>query len=300
MAGLSCAQALVRHGHEVALFDKGRGPGGRMSTRRADVGGTTVQFDHGAPWFSARDPSFVAQVEQWEAAGLAARYPEGGADVWVGTSAMNAPVAALAAAHRVAWSTRVEALEQSDCGWRLVGAAHDESFDASIVAIPTKQAATLLQPHQRTFAEQAARSTSVPCWTAMIAFAEPVRTDHAVIRNADPIALAIHDGAKPGRDGAATWVVHATSEWSQEHLELSREEVAPMLLHLFEQAVGMPLPPLLHLAAHRWRYARGAIDNAPEALWDAELKLGVCGDWLLGPEVEAAWLSGKRLAGAIG
>lgn len=37
MAGLSCAQALRRQGHAVVLFDKGRGPGGRMSSRRIDT-----------------------------------------------------------------------------------------------------------------------------------------------------------------------------------------------------------------------------------------------------------------------
>jgi predicted NAD/FAD-dependent oxidoreductase len=34
MAGLSCAEGLANHGHDVVLLDKGRGPGGRMSTRR--------------------------------------------------------------------------------------------------------------------------------------------------------------------------------------------------------------------------------------------------------------------------
>lgn len=27
--------------------------------------------------------------------------------------------------------------------------------------------------------------------------------------------------------------------------------------------------------------------------------LGVCGDWLVGPRVECAWMSGKALAGII-
>ncbi len=34
MAGLSCTQALCHQGYDVVMFDKGRGPGGRMSTRR--------------------------------------------------------------------------------------------------------------------------------------------------------------------------------------------------------------------------------------------------------------------------
>lgn len=36
LAGLSCAQALLQAGHAVHVFDKSRGPSGRMSTRRAE------------------------------------------------------------------------------------------------------------------------------------------------------------------------------------------------------------------------------------------------------------------------
>jgi predicted NAD/FAD-dependent oxidoreductase len=34
-------------------------------------------------------------------------------------------------------------------------------------------------------------------------------------------------------------------------------------------------------------------------LFDAPSRLGVCGDWLVGPGVEAAWLSGTALAARI-
>ena len=36
MAGLSCARHLQEAGCRVTVFDKARGPGGRMSTRRGD------------------------------------------------------------------------------------------------------------------------------------------------------------------------------------------------------------------------------------------------------------------------
>jgi len=39
--------------------------------------------------------------------------------------------------------------------------------------------------------------------------------------------------------------------------------------------------------------------DGPDALWDAEARIGVAGDWLIAPRVEAAWLSGTRLARAI-
>ena len=50
IAGLSCAAALQQGGLEVSLFEKSRGPAGRMSTRRGD----DWQCDHGAQYFTRR------------------------------------------------------------------------------------------------------------------------------------------------------------------------------------------------------------------------------------------------------
>ena len=52
---------------------------------------------------------------------------------------------------------------------------------------------------------------------------------------------------------------------------------------------------------HRWRFAGPDLDcedafDADEAWWHAALGLGVCGDWLGGGGVEAAWHSGDELA----
>jgi hypothetical protein len=92
-------------------------------------------------------------------------------------------------------------------------------------------------------------------------------------------------------------VIQAAPDWSEEHLEDTPETIAPTLLALLARHLGRELPQPIHLAAHRWRYARSRPpEDAPGALWDAETSLGVCGDWLLAPRVEAAWASGRRLA----
>ena len=58
--------------------------------------------------------------------------------------------------------------------------------------------------------------------------------------------------------------------------------------------LGGPAP--LAATAHRWRYA----DTEPALMqgswWDAQMRLGLCGDWLHGGKVEGAWLSGRALA----
>jgi predicted NAD/FAD-dependent oxidoreductase len=53
---------------------------------------------------------------------------------------------------------------------------------------------------------------------------------------------------------------------------------------------------------HRWRYAapaQPAAAGASAAWWNADLGLGVCGDHLGDGGAEAAWRSGRELAGLL-
>ena len=49
MAGLTSAKILRMAGHEVTVFDKSKGTGGRLASRSYPNG----WIDHGAPYFSA-------------------------------------------------------------------------------------------------------------------------------------------------------------------------------------------------------------------------------------------------------
>ena len=300
MAGLACATQLARDGRQVTLFDKGRGPGGRMATRRAEIGGETVRFDHGAQYFTARDSGFQEQVALWESESVVARWPAAGEDAWVGTPAMNAPIKALAEPLEVQWAARVTDIVKSGQGWRLNVDDEIHEFESVVLGIPAEQAAELLANTHAEFADRARRTQSRPCWALMAQFPERLECGD-VLRGGegDTVSWAARNGAKPGRDGSESWVVHGSPDWSLTHLEEEADSVAGQLLDAFlHQAEVMPQAPL-HMAAHRWRFAMAEPVDGPDALWDAEARLGVAGDWLIAPRVEAAWLSGTRLARAI-
>ena len=55
IAGIACARTLVQAGHQVTVFEKSHSASGRMSTRSSDFG----SFDHGAQYFTVRDPRFA-------------------------------------------------------------------------------------------------------------------------------------------------------------------------------------------------------------------------------------------------
>lgn len=297
IAGLSCAGMLRAAGHAVIVFDKGRGAGGRMATRRVASPSGDVAFDHGAQYFTARDPCFTAAVTGWQASGLVAPWPIAGDDAWVGTPGMNAVIKALSQGLAVQWNSRVDALRRVDQSWFL-DSISDDPFDAVIVATPAEQAGSLLVANDPAMAAMAHAAPSAPCWTAMVAFAEPLAISGDIVRDTGIIGWAARNSAKPGRDGVEAWVIQATADWSRDHLEDGETKVVDMLLSALAAEATRKLPAPVVRIGHRWRYAR-AEGAHHGSLWNDATRIGAAGDWLIAPTVESAWLSGRMLADRI-
>ncbi len=306
MAGLSCAAALAAAGKAVRVFDKGRGPGGRMAARRAQIAGEMVSFDHGAQYFTARDPAFCETVKAWRQSGVVARWS--GADsskgdaAWVGLPGMNGPIRAMADSLRqsggeILWGQRVEQITRDGGVWQIATDAGTCTADMVLVAVPAEQASDLLSDAAPQFASVAGDVVSHPCWAVMAAFDQRLPIDQDGLRNGNAsISWAARNSAKPGRTGAECWVLHASAQRSREIIDLTKEDAARILLADFFAQTGVAPADPVHLAAHRWLYAMPEAVTGEPARFDADQRVGIAGDYLHSPRVEGAWISGKALA----
>jgi len=299
MAGLSAARALAPAGHRILVLDKGRGPGGRMATRRVEAGGATLRFDHGAQYFTARDPALRAVVAAWEREGVASRWSAAGDEAWVGTPGMNACVKAMADGLDVRWGVRAERLRRDGALWRVEAGEAVFAAPTLLVAVPAEQAAVLLADAAPHFAARAASVRSAPCWAVMASFAEVMPLPDTLRSDTGPVSWAARNSAKPGRSGAEVWVIHASPDRSRALIDQPKEEVAAALLADFFAAAGIAPAAPLHCEAHRWLYALPEARQGEGPLFDPALGIGIAGDWLHSPRVEGAWLSGSALAQAV-
>ena len=297
MAGVSAANRLREAGADCTVFEKSRGLGGRMATRR--VG--SLQFDHGAQYFTARGVRFQSRLARWQAEGSVAEWLPG---KWVGTPGMTAPAQALATELRVIRECRVTGLVGGPGHWRLVSdtapasVIAQQSFDAVIMAIPAPQIDPLADSAGIRFVELA-RVRYAPCLTLMLAFDQPTELhEPSFSPSHGPVAWIARDDSKPGRDNALeTVVVHATPAWSRAHLNASAESAADALLTGVRPQIGDAEP--VFRMAHRWLYARVEQSAGIPFLWDPAQQVGACGDWASGPRVECAFDSGEAVAAAI-
>ena len=311
MSGLMAARTLADQGLRVRVFEKSRGPGGRMATRRTGE----YAFDHGAQYFTARDERFGRSVESWSEEGLVARW-EGRIGVakngtlapknsqterYVGTPRMSGLTRHLAGGLDLGYTTRVGQILRDGKRWALADAEGETlgTFDVVLVTTPPEQAVPLLA-EAPALARQAAAVEMLPCWAVMAVFEQtlPVPFDGLFVHDA-PVAWAARNSSKPGRPAPESWVLHAAPAWSREHLEADPQTIPGPLLTAFFEATGLDPAEPAFAQAHRWRYSMAAEPLEAGCLWDAGLRIGVCGDWCHTSRIEGAFLSGMAAAGRV-
>lgn len=309
IAGLSAAQALQSAGYAVCLFDKSRGSGGRMSSKRSDVG----SLDMGAQYFTARDRRFVAAVNQWQAQGHVAEWKpslynfHGGRlspspdeqSRWVGVPGMSAITRAMLGDTPVSFSCRITEVFRGRDHWNLLdaeGRSHGP-FSHVVVATPAPQATSLLAATPK-LASVAAGVKMDPTWAVALSFGTALETPmQGCFVQDSPLDWLARSRSKPGNDDKCdTWILHATNAWSQRHLDLPKEEVIEHLHGAFAELIDCAMPAAVFSLAHRWLYARPAAAHEWGALSDPDLGIYACGDWCLSGRVEGAWLSGQEAA----
>jgi renalase len=184
IAGITCARTLAQAGHSVHVFEKSKGLSGRMSTRRTPFG----SFDHGAQYFTVRDPRFLKALST--APQQVAIWKQGREKntAMVGQPGMSAVVGAWAyplqhdqsGKHIVDLEALVQAIEPDAVQkkkWQIrtqgPNDTHhvDGGFDAVVLAIPSVQAHALLAASGLdAIAKPIMKVEVAPCWTMMLAF----------------------------------------------------------------------------------------------------------------------------------
>lgn len=291
MSGAACAQALSQRGIAVDMFERGRTGGGRMSSptvheRRVDLG---------AAYLTAKDESFAALVDDWVRRGLARPWTDtfdvvspSGRDVTSG------PVR-YAAAHGL--RSLVKDLLPDEVRYdSQTGSMNVLDHDAVVLAMPDPQAARLI-PDAFEWVDYdpviaVAAGWPERCWDL---------SDAAFVNDDPDISFIADDGARRG-DGAPVLVVHTTAGRARRHLDRPDDAVAPVL-NAVGRLLGVAAEPV-YAHVHRWTFAKPVGTHGDDAygLLPGDRPVGVCGDaWCPSgaPRVESAWLSGRRLAGAI-
>ncbi len=310
-AGLS--SAVLTHyldpAIEIEIFEKARGPGGRMAQRRH----VERHFDHGAQYFTARGEAFQeflapllqsGEVAQWTPRITTLekgrkRYKR----TWfephfVGVPSMSQPVRSLLGQSRLHCGSRVAALDLQDEHWHLSLDNGDSSpaFDWVISTTPAPQSRELL-PTDFVDSTEFDTASMQGCYTLMLGLDQSVSIgwDAAVVNNS-PLGWIALNNSKPGRPAMPALVAHTGNQWAEEHIEDDPTHVESLLKNEVLELLDLPADTIEHSSLHRWLHAKVSRPGNKPYCFDPGMQLAACGDWCIDGRVEAAFDSARQLA----
>lgn len=311
LAGLTAALLLQEHNRSVTVFEKSRGPGGRMAAKRVPGGSADI----GAQYFTVRNPAFSEFLRHHAGEGSFGPWPgrfgyqntEGQwepfpqEERYVGIPRMTAITRGLSEAVGVQAQTRIERLVRQELEWTLLdtdGECHGP-FDAVIVTAPPAQARDLFSSSGlQSLADELEGPVGhvQPCWAVAAHFSQPLNQPYEAMRCQDPALNWIaNNSSKPGReDSGQWWVLHANSEWSRENENTPAEQVGDRMVEAFQRVTGISVEPDERVS-HRWLYAKSSSTDQPGFRWFDAQRVGLAGDWLSGGRVEGAFNSASSL-----
>ncbi|SDF28768.1 hypothetical protein SAMN05660662_1727 [Blastococcus aurantiacus] len=301
IAGLACARALREAGRDVEVLDRGRAPGGRLSSRT--VRGRPV--DLGASYLTAGEGSpFADVVADWVDRGLVRPWTDTFAVVGQdgfrerksGPQRFGTPGGSRSLAADLASSLTVRpgtTVREVTAGPAVDGRA----VPAVAPAMPGPQAARLLDPSGPA-GGLAAAETWQPVLAVVLGWTErrwPADLHGAFVHDDPAVEWIADDGDRRG-DSAPVLVAHTTAGLAAEHLEDPATAV-PAVVAAVRSALGIDEEPAW-TEVQRWTFARPtAPREEPFGLVDG---IGLCGDgWHAPAKVESAWSSGTALGRAL-
>lgn len=298
LAGLTAARHLQTLGGQATVLEKGRGPGGRMATRR--IGGQ--RFDHGAQHFSATSPRFRAAVEGWRAAGVAEEwFREGGRARFRGVGGMNAIPKYLAAGLDVRLNSRIAEVAWRGGEWHLRTEAGEEHCGAGlVVTAPVPQALELLGGVTGRMVGRLKQVQFRSCFALMAALDGDSGLGEAgfVEPGEGPVQWLADNARKGITEGPGAVTIHATAAFTRSHYDDPAERVAGLMLEAGKGWLGGS--GVREWQLHRWRYSMAETREAEPCLAMKEPgPLVLAGDGFGFPGVEGAFLSGFAAAMAL-
>lgn len=296
MAGLTAAHSLQQHGWDVVVLDKGRESGGRMATRASK----DHCFDHGAQFFTARDPEFRQTVDNWLQNGWACPwFTEGGVVRYRGVQGMRGLASHMTSGLDVRQNTAVGSIAPGPAGWTIVtstGTVLDSN--AVILTCPVPQCLSLLKGSDQWLAPELRSKLDAvayePCMALMVPLDRSSRiAEHGYLRlDEGPIAVIADNTMKGISNAPGDLTIHCTSAFSQQNEDVPDEAIALSLLETAARYLGsQPRSWLLH----RWRYSRPTVLHSELCMsLLSPAPIAFAGDGFGGARIEGAYCSGLQ------
>jgi predicted NAD/FAD-dependent oxidoreductase len=305
MSGVAAASCLDATGFRILMIDKSMKIGGRLASKKIGK----ARFDYGAQFMTAREPRFLALMQECEKLGLIKQWftSESGKlqrhPRWCGSSGMTAVAAHLAGSLQFYPGLKLDAIECCNNRWLAHMSSGDHlSASALLLTPPVPQIRALFQKSEidisQDIAERLGSIEYEKCLAVLAQLNGPSAIDSpGGMKFVEGPISWLADNKQKGISKVPAVTIHAAAAFSQQHWQADRQESGELLLEAAESWLGSGVS---EFQVHGWRYAKPVLAEPERCLViNSTPPLVLAGDAFGGPRVEGAAMSGWSAAATL-
>ena len=296
---------------DIIIFEKARGPGGRSSTRKVDNIGV---FDHGLQYISPKNKEFkdyilnLKLIKQWdgefiELDGKEKLLPQ--SEKFIGINGNNDFVKANVNSEICKFQCKINKIQFHDNHWELIN-EDNETFSCEKLILTTPQEQTYELIENLNLDLEKKENIMKPCFTMMLGLKKTNSLNYSgyVIKNNKIISWCANETSKIrelNNQDLTLMTIQSTEEYGFANFKKykeNKEEILNEVLSEFLKIFNLTHEDVVHKNIHGWLYAY-ADKTESNVYWNADLGLGITGDWFTGGRAENSWENARVIATKI-
>lgn len=279
---------LLQNQHDVTIFEKSRGAGGRCSTRYIE----DKKIDHGTPFFQATNKEFQKFSEDKVKENIL-KYQDG---FYYPTDGINKVCSSLIQKEHLCIQTKIVACDYKDKKWTLKDQNNQtfKKFDLLLLTIPAPQVLELKIDISQDISKKLLDVTYDSIGT-LILYSNTTQSFDSKLFPNKFFKKVINNSSKYNYKEFKSFVLHLKESLTNKQDFQNKDAVLKYMLELLNKDTKLDIEKSFDVSPHFWKYAFVKNPIEQNYLYDQAIALGLCGDYFMGENLQSAFLSSKRL-----
>jgi len=306
VAGSTIANLLAKK-YSIDILDKARGPGGRASNRRYK---NKLSFDHGLQYISPKSNNFKKFIiklnkkkilKEWTGNHLDFTFEKKKLLIkYIGTKGNNDICKNLLTNIEKKFNTHVKKIVFKKNYWEVSTINNTKFLYKNLVL-------TFPFPQMKNIAKRYINNKlknldvrMLPNITIMAVYkSKKIIPISSIKFNNRILGWASNENSKKRfNSNLNLWTIQTNYSWAQKNINKYKNnklKTKNIILKEFCKLTGLNNKDKIFSSIHGWKYSYNKKQTKMQSYFSKKFKLGICGDWFLGPKAEHAWLSANDL-----
>ena len=305
ISGSTIANLLSKR-YSTQIIEKAKGVGGRSSVSKMD---NAIRFDHGLQYYSPKDLEFKRFINRlikkkilklWNGNHLDFTFKnKENFQKIIGVKGNNDLNKFLLKKIKTNFNQQITNIKFNKTHWDIYGKNNRFKAKSIIISFPFQQTKKLVKKYlNKNFLKLNVKM--IPNITLLLIQKGKQKIPISSIRLNNRIIswISNENSKKRFLSKENYWTIQTSEGYSKKIINNYKNKknfYSKQIIKEFCKILNFNIKNFKVFKIHGWKYSWNNINSGKSCYWDKKLRIGICGDWFIGPKADSAWISANSL-----